>query len=109
MSVPVGSYMVGMGAPYSLVYRAAVRSGDTWVPGDVTAATMTLREPNGTEKVVAVTVANVSPTGLDVVRALVAADLDEAGDWVCTPTLTIPSGTLLLEPVKFYVRGKFQP
>lgn len=109
MSVPVGSYMVGLGAPYTLSYRASVRAGDTWVPADVTDASMRLRAPSGVEKALAATLASVSATGLNVVRALVATDLDEAGEWIASPTLTVPTGTLVCDPVKFYVRGKWQP
>ncbi len=109
MSVPVGSYMVGMGAPYVLPYRCDKRAGDTWDPLAVTGATMELRDPNGVVKPVVVTVSNISAAGVTVERALAEADLDVAGSWVCTPRLTIPSGTVLCDPVAFYVRGKFEP
>lgn len=111
MTVPAGSYAVGMGAPYVLPYVCTLRAGDTWDPLTVTDASMSLRAPNGDVRVMPngrLSLSGVSPTGLTVELELDAADLDQAGHWVCSPRLTVPGGELVCDPVGFYVRGAFE-
>jgi hypothetical protein len=79
--------------------------------GDVTAATFSVRKPDGTE-VTWTPVRTVGDGYIDLVYTLVASpgtsDFDQAGEYRIYATLTTPDGPIRCDTQRFYVRDEYE-
>lgn len=74
----------------------------------VTAASLSVRKPDGTTTSWSATRSNQTTTTLTLTHLFDVADLTKAGQYVIHALLTLPAGTLPSEPVILLVKNEYE-
>ena len=112
MTVPASALYELAESPAAVQVAVTVAAGETWVPTDVTSATLLVRRADGTEVTWAATITAATLTSLTLLHTLAAGGLDvprgSSGTWSIRPRLVLPSGVIYGRPVALTVASAFQ-